>query len=595
MYPRTATPDVPANAQGCAMAYSVKLSRNLLVQVVAVAMISTMGFTALPASYVAPWALAAIVALIAEDHALRMSVLRGPKAAYYAVAAPVLRLTLTSTYAIAAFALIVRGGPTQQLFAFTLISASMLYLLMRYFARPALLFLSISPYAVILAYLSGGEIREALAQGHWRTAVSACLTVATFGLMLFSVRGQLTGNWNELQRARREAEEREQAAQAANRAKSNFLAAMSHELRTPLNGVLGMAQALTTERLTRVQLERVKIIRRSGENLLSVLNDLLDLSKIETSAIELEISEFDLEHLIAGVAAAYQPMANRKQLTFTFEVSPEVAGRYLGDSARIRRVLYNLAENAVKFTDRGGVTVCVEKAGDAVAFKVRDTGIGIAPGDLTHLFDNFFQADASLARRHDGAGLGLAICRELVNLMGGAMEVESEVGQGSTFIACIPLTAAATAKSETKPSRGVQPEPTALRVLAAEDNATNQMVIKTLLAQVGIAPVIVGNGREALAAWERQDWDLILMDIQMPEMDGLAATRVIRERERETGRARTPIVAVTANAMSHQLAEYLAAGMELVVPKPIDATRLFASIEEALEMVQAPVRTRASA
>ncbi|HEX2801686.1 MAG TPA: response regulator, partial [Phenylobacterium sp.] len=200
--------------------------------------------------------------------------------------------------------------------------------------------------------------------------------------------------------------------------------------------------------------------------------------------------------------------------------------------------------------------------------------------------DDFFQADDSLSRAHDGAGLGLAICRDLVKLMDGSIEVESVFGEGSTFIVRLPLSPARPAAEA--PARDGDPSDPAppLRVLAAEDNATNQLVLKTLLAQAGVEPTIVENGREAVAAWETQDWDLILMDIRMPEMDGIAATRAIRQRERETGRPLTPIIAVTANAMAHQLEEYLAAGMERVVPKPIDAMKLFNAMEEALAMAE---------
>jgi len=398
-------------------------------------------------------------------------------------------------------------------------------------------------------------------------------------------RAQLAAAWGELMSARQAAEEREQAAEAANRAKSNFLATMSHELRTPLNGVLGMVQALTTEKLSPAQHERVKIIRRSSESLLAVLNDLLDLSKIEACALELEIAEFDLEHLVRGVVAAYRPQAEKKGLRFDFEVEDSARGRYDGDSARIRRILYSLADNAVKFTEAGVVTLSVAREGGDLLFKVRDTGIGIAPEELGHLFEGFYQADAGRTRRYGGAGLGLAICREMTQLMGGAIEAQSVPGEGSTFVARLPLTPT---RARPEPGRVEQPaqepaQPGEVRVLAAEDNDTNQLVLKTLLSQAGIEPTLVENGRQALEAWENQHWDVILMDIQMPVMDGVAATRAIRQREGETGRARTPIIAVTANAMTHQVAEYRAAGMDGMVPKPIDIVALFQAMEQALE------------
>jgi CheY-like chemotaxis protein len=329
----------------------------------------------------------------------------------------------------------------------------------------------------------------------------------------------------------------------------------------------------------------VKIIRRSSESLLAVLNDLLDLSKIETSALELEVAEFDLEHLVRGVVAAYQPIAGKKGLAFDFTIDESARGKFDGDSARIRRILYSLADNAVKFTEAGSVNLSVTGDGGAIVFRVTDTGIGIAAEDLGHLFEGFYQADAGRTRRYGGAGLGLAICHEMTQLMGGTIRATSEIGKGATFVLRLPL---APAMAQPEPSRAAEPAQEAaaqgeIRVLAAEDNDTNQLVLKTLLGQAGIAPTLVENGRQALEAWESQDWDVILMDIQMPIMDGVAATRAIREREQATGRQRTPIIAVTANAMIHQVEEYEAAGMDSMVPKPIDIAALFQAIEQALE------------
>ena len=372
-------------------------------------------------------------------------------------------------------------------------------------------------------------------------------------------------------------------AGTANAAKTAFLASMSHELRTPLNGVLGMVQALGADELTGLQRDRVDVIRRSSESLLAVLNDLLDLSKIEASVLKLELVEFDLEHLIRGCAAAYRPLAEKKGLSFDFQIAGDVRGRYRGDSARIRRILYSLADNAVKFTEAGGVTLWVTREQGRTVFRICDTGIGISRGDLGRLFEGFFQADATLARRYGGAGIGLAICSELAGLMGGAVQAWSEPGRGSTFTLDLPLERVREAlPDDVGDARAAPRRPSELRVLAAEDNPVNQLVLKTLLEPAGITPTLVLNGRDAVAAWESQPWDVILMDIQMPEMDGVEAARIIRQRERDTGRARTPIVAVTANAMTHQLVEYEAAGMDGVVAKPVDCASLLQAIERAL-------------
>ena len=426
-----------------AIAFVVHASRNVVVQIVGVGMVVLTALNVTPWPYVAGWAgVAAVAVLAAEDQLLRMAASgrtgAGPGAAW----APALRVAATSLYALAALVLIARGGPVERLFAFALIICSMVHVLMRYYHSPWILIGAFSPYLAILALLAFTQVKLALIQGHPLAALVATFTLGTFALQFWSARAQLAAAWGELMAARQAAEEREQAAEAANRAKSNFLATMSHELRTPLNGVLGMVQALTTEQLTQVQHERVKIIRRSSESLLAVLNDLLDLSKIEACALDLEIVEFDLEHLVRGVVAAYQPLAKRKGLAFNFVIAEGARGRYDGDSARIRRILYSLADNAVKFTDTGGVTLSVDREGGNVVFRVADSGIGIAGDDLAHLFEGFYQADAGRTRRYGGAGLGLAICHELTELMGGTIEATSEPGKGSTFILRLPLAAA---------------------------------------------------------------------------------------------------------------------------------------------------------
>jgi signal transduction histidine kinase/ActR/RegA family two-component response regulator len=554
-----------------------------VVQTLGITMVALVGLSAVPWPYVAGWAIAAVLAVGTEDALLRRMARDGAPSRRSRVLAPSLRILATTVYATAALVLIAKGGPGPRLFAFALMSASMVHVLMRYYRSPPILVASMTPYLAILILIGINLTLTPLRQGNVLAALAPTFTILMFAVQFWASRAQLSSVWGELMNAREAAEERERAADAANRAKSQFLATMSHELRTPLNGVLGMAQALTSDRLTPTQRERVSIIRHSSESLLAVLNDLLDLSKIETSSMELEPVEFDLEQLVRGVAAAYESQAVKKQLQFVSEVAETARGRYLGDSARIRRILYNLTDNAMKFTHAGAVTLQVARHGDRIVFRVIDTGIGIDQDNLAHLFETFFQADATLTRRYSGTGIGLAICSELATLMGGAIEASSRLGEGSEFKFTLPLqqvvAAAAAAETGDDAAVGTQGE---LRVLAAEDNLTNQLVLRTLLAPAGIEPTVVENGREALEAWEGQVWDLILMDIQMPEMNGVEAALAIRRRERETGRARTPIVAVTANAMTHQLGEYLAAGMDGVVSKPVEITNLFAVIEQAL-------------
>ncbi|MBV9996826.1 MAG: response regulator [Caulobacteraceae bacterium] len=395
----------------------------------------------------------------------------------------------------------------------------------------------------------------------------------------------VTGFWRDI--SHRKAEEAavlkmRDEAEAANRAKSAFLATMSHEIRTPLNGVLGMAQAMALDALTDTQRERLEIIRQSGQTLLSILNDILDLSKIEAGRLDLETVDFDLGAEIEGAAASFQAMARAQRLKLEVDVGG-AAGVYRGDPTRLRQVVANLISNAVKFTEKGEVRVVAGFANGTASVTVSDTGAGIAPDVVERLFEKFTQADSSTTRRYGGTGLGLAICRELAQLMGGTMRATSELGLGSRFTVSLPL-ARVGGSSEAPCVRPPEapPSATGLKILAAEDNLVNQQVLKTVLEQVGLEVVLVGDGAQAVAACEAQSWDLILMDVQMPGTDGPAATKAIRAFEKSIGRPRTPILALTANVMQHQKAEYMRCGMDEVVAKPIQISELLAAIDAAL-------------
>ncbi|MGH6910746.1 MAG: ATP-binding protein, partial [Phenylobacterium sp.] len=370
--------------------------------------------------------------------------------------------------------------------------------------------------------------------------------------------------------------------------KSIFLATMSHEIRTPLNGVLGMAQALEADRLSRVQRERVAVIRESGEGLLAILNDILDLSKIEAGKLELEELEFNLAEIARGAHSAFTALANKKSLSFDLRIEDGAAGRYFGDPTRIRQILYNLISNALKFTDQGEVRVEVSRVGTELAFAVIDTGLGIPSDRLPELFSKFMQVDSSTARRFGGSGLGLSICGDLARLMGGRIDVESRLGRGSRFVLTLDLPRVGDS-APTVPldvTSAASPASLSLKVLAAEDNTVNQLVLKTLLHQIGVDPHIVDNGKKVLEAWAQGDWDMILMDIQMPGMDGLAAAKAIRAREMASGRSRTPIIALSANVMTHHVAEYAAAGMDGHLGKPIDLRKLHAVMASVLAAAQ---------
>jgi signal transduction histidine kinase/CheY-like chemotaxis protein len=372
-------------------------------------------------------------------------------------------------------------------------------------------------------------------------------------------------------------------ADAANQAKTTFLANMSHEIRTPLNGVLGMAQVIAMDHLSAVQRERVAVVQRSGEALLSILNDILDLSKIEAGKLSLEAIEFDLGETVRNAAQSYQSLTSNTCVEAILELDG-AEGIYIGDPTRVRQILHNLMSNAFKFTREGTVTVAAAYAEGVLRLTVTDTGIGIPADKLSRLFSKFSQVDASTTRKFGGTGLGLSICRELTELMGGTIDVASEDGHGSRFTVYLPMErisdAPNTSVAGDSPSivGGVYP----LRVLAAEDNPTNQLVLNTLLALAGLEAVIVENGAQVLEAWSTQAWDVILMDIQMPVMDGPTAAREIRRREAEQQRPRTPIIALTANTMSYQIAEYLADGMDGHLAKPIEIKALFETLS-ALE------------
>jgi two-component system, sensor histidine kinase len=382
------------------------------------------------------------------------------------------------------------------------------------------------------------------------------------------------------------------AAEAASRAKSDFLANMSHEIRTPLNGVIGIIDALSRTALDPAQTEMVSLIRASGVTLERLVSDILDVSKIEAGELTLETRAFDLDEALDTPLEVTRLRADEKGLTFDVIRDAEARGVFVGDSTRIRQVIGNLLSNAVKFTHQGGVTVRITLGEDHdglchLIVDIQDTGVGFDAQHATRLFDRFSQADATITRRFGGTGLGLSICRALVEMMGGQIIADSTPGLGSRFKVEIPVARSTSlsdyvAGERAKAVEIARPMPT-IRVLLAEDHPTNQRVVQLILAGHPVELITVEDGAQAVAAFEAGSFDVILMDMQMPGMDGLTATRKIRALEAErVANTHTPIIMLSANAMAQHRDQAMEAGADIHVPKPITAASLLAGIQSVL-------------
>ena len=424
------------------------------------------------------------------------------------------------------------------------------------------------------------SLEQQLADGRWlrvqdrRTSAGGVVTVCA--------------DITELKRDARAVSDARDTAEAANRAKSEFLANMSHEIRTPLNGVIGLTQALARTDLSAGQTEMLDLIQASGTTLQALLSDILDLARVESGRLELAVQPFDLTRAVHEAAQLYLNSATEKGLQFFVDIDPEAAVWVRGDEVRLKQVLTNLVSNAVKFTSKGFVSLTVTRSARAdglplLRFMVEDTGVGFDAGTRERLFTRFEQADGTITRRYGGSGLGLAICRQLAEMMEGDLDCESEPGGGSAFILTIPLheTCAPNAAGANEEAT-LETEVRRVRVLMADDHPTNRKVVELILGQTGVDLFQVEDGAQALSAFQADNFDLVLMDMQMPVMDGLTATREIRAHEVAAGRSPVPIIMLTANALPDHVAASKAAGANRHLAKPFDAMELLSIVSELI-------------
>jgi len=528
------------------------------------------------AGFVAPgiWPIVWFVAVLATQ-ALDWAVFRRyrrnpqwePTRGYLILSCAVTALGVAVYSSIAAW-LWFAGGDTGRVFAMVQVAGGLLHVsLHMHHARPILIS-AVAPHG---AYFLGLPVVSAILTGSWQELLIAFGCILYMSHLVVAVR-QSSTTTTLLQSAREKAEE-------ASAAKSDFLAIISHEIRTPMNAVISAANLLRRTNLDGRQTEHVSMLTDAGDVLMGLLNDVLDFSKIEAGKMELELDDMDVRARLSSLARLWEPRAAAGGVALVVEASDAVPECVRADPLRFQQILFNLISNAVKFTDQGRITVSADWIDGQLRVSVADTGCGIPADRLAHVFNSFEQADAGTTRRYGGTGLGLSISRKLAEIMGGTLIAESKLGEGSTFTLSIPVEASASRPAEALAEVEVAGTLAGRSILAADDHEVNRRILKLLLEPHGCRLTLVENGAEALEAAAVERFDAILMDMQMPVMDGLEATRRIRQSGQAN--ANTPVVALTANALDVHRAAWEAAGVHAFLTKPIDPAALAGALVSA--------------
>ena len=551
--------------------------------------IALAGFIGATAWFIAPsiwpmWWFAAVLVTQLADLAVFTKFRRQPEwnpdNRYLALSCATTAISVAVYSAISAY-LWFAGGEIGRLFAMVQIAGGLLHVsLHMHHARPILIS-AVAPHGT---YFLSLPIVTTILTGYWQELLIAVGCLLYMSHLVVAVR-QSSMTTTVLRSANEDALDARRRAEVANAAKSDFLAVISHEIRTPMNAVISAANLLRRTRLDPQQREHVSMLVDAGDVLMGLLNDVLDVSKIEAGKMELEIADMEVRARLSALHRLWEPRARADGVRLTVEVSPATPDIVRTDPLRFQQILFNLISNAVKFTDDGQITVSVDWDGARMTVAVADTGCGIPADRLAHVFNSFEQADAGTTRRYGGTGLGLSISRKLARLMGGELRVASIVGQGSTFTLDLPLEVAASRPAGVVETGALSGSLQGRSILAADDHEVNRRILKLLLDPHGCRLTLVENGAEALEAASVERFDAILMDMQMPVMDGLEATRRLR-MDRLNGQ--TPVIALTANALDTHKAAWDQVGVHAFLTKPIDPELLAATLFQACEDVGEP-------